>query len=409
VSVLAPLRAPAFRWLAAGRFVSLLGNAIAPVALAFAVLDLTGSLRDLGLVVAARSASNVALLLFGGVLADRLPRQLLLVGSGVAAAATQAAVAALVLTGTATVPLLALLGVVNGAVAALALPASAGLTPQTVPPALLQEANTVLRLGISTAQILGAALGGLLVAAVGPGWGLAADAVCFALAALAFRRVVLPGTAAPPARSTSVVHDLREGWGEFVSRTWVWVVVAQFAVVNAAQTGAVAVLGPAVADAELGRRAWGLVLAALTAGFLAGGLVALVWRPRRALLVGVLGVVTLALPVVLLAAWPVLPALVLGMFLAGVWAELFGIAWDVSLQENVPADRLSRVYSYDMVGSFVAIPLGEAAVGPLAEAYGLHETLYGCAALIVAATLLAACSRSVRTLRRRDVPTPLTA
>lgn len=406
MSALAPLTAPAFRWLAAGRLVSLLGNAIAPVALAFAVLDLTGSLRDLGLVVAARSAANVLLLLFGGVLADRLPRQLVLVGSSLGAAVTQAAVAALVLTGTATVGVLALLGVVNGAVAALALPASSGLTPQTVPATLLQEANTVLRLGISTAQILGAALSGLLVAAVGPGWGLAADAACFGVAAICFSRIVLPGPAASPRARTGVLHDLREGWGEFVSRTWVWVVVAQFSLVNAAYVGAVAVLGPAVADAGLGRRAWGFVLAALTAGFLAGGLLALRWRPRRALLVGVLGILGLALPVGLLAAWPVLPVLAAGMFVAGVGSELFGIAWDVSLQENVPADRLSRVYSYDMVGSFVAIPLGEAATGPLAQAYGLDETLYGCAALIVVATLLTLTSRSVRTLRRRDPPTP---
>ena len=181
--MLAPLRYSAFRYLATGRLVNMLGNGVAPIALAFAVLDLTGSVRDLGLVVGTRSLMTVLFVLFGGVVADRIPRRLVLVGSNVLAALTQAAVATLVLTGTATIPLLLALGAANGIVSALAQPASAAATPQTVPPELIQPANALIRLGINAGMIGGAALGGLLVAAVGPGWGLAVDALTFAIAA----------------------------------------------------------------------------------------------------------------------------------------------------------------------------------------------------------------------------------
>lgn len=281
-----PLTWPAFRWLVAARTTSLLGNSVAPVALAFAVLDLTGRAVDVGLVVAARSLANVLLLLFGGVLADRLPRQLLLVGSSLAAAATQAAVAGLVLSGEATVPTLAVLSAVNGAVAAVAFPAAAALTPQTVPPALLQPANALLRLGTNTSAIGGATAGGLLIAAAGPGYGLAVDAATYALAAGLFSRIRLTGRVAPAA-SSSVLVDLRDGWAEFTARRWTWVVVAQFTVVNAAFLGTTAVLGPVVADQSVGRAAYGLVLAAQTAGLLLGGLVALRWQPDRPLRAGV--------------------------------------------------------------------------------------------------------------------------
>ncbi|MFY1584046.1 MFS transporter [Micromonospora sp. WMMD734] len=234
--MLAPLRYAAFRRLAVGRLVNMVGNAVAPVALAFAVLDLTGSVRDLGLVVGARSLMNVLFVLFGGVLADRVPRRLVLVGSNLLGAVTQAAVAALVLTGTATIPLLLALGAANGVVSALAQPASAAATPQTVPAELIQPANAIIRLGMNAGMIGGTALGGLLVAMVGPGWGLAVDAVTFAVAAVAFAGVRVPAARGAAAR-TGVVADLREGWTEFVARTWVWVVVLGFMVLNAALAG----------------------------------------------------------------------------------------------------------------------------------------------------------------------------
>ncbi|HEX8496305.1 MAG TPA: MFS transporter [Actinomycetales bacterium] len=406
---LAPLRHSDFRWLLLGRLTSALGGAVAPVALAFAVLDLTGSVSDLGLVVGARSAANVLLLLAGGVLADRLPRALLLWASSAAAAVTQAAVAVALLTDRASIGLLVVLSVINGAVSALALPASSALTPQTVPEPLLRQANALLRLGMNTSIIGGAALGGILVAAVGPGWGIAVDAVTFAVAAAAFASIrVARRPQAAGARSRPLA-DLREGWGEFRSRTWVWVVVLQFMVVNAALVGAVAVLGPAIADETFGRRLWGLLLAAETVGFVVGGLITLRWQPRHALRWSVLGIAVTAVPLLALAHQP--QALVVGaaMFVSGIAIEQFAVAWDVSLQQQIPPDRLARVYSYDMVGSFVAIPVGQTLIGPLALAIGRTRTLELAAGAVVLATLAALASSGVRTLTsvRSAAPQPV--
>lgn len=371
------------------------------MALAFAVLDLTGSARDLGVVLAARSVSNVCLLLVGGLLADRWPRHVLLVSSSLAAATSQAAVAVLVLTGAATVPWLVVLSAVNGAVAALSLPAASALTPQTVPERDLRSANALLRLGTNGTLIAGAGFGGLLVAVAGPGWGLLLDAVTFAAAAGLYARIRPAGVRVARPRQPPLT-ELLEGWSEFVRRRWVWVVVAQFCAVNAAFTGAMTVLGPLVAEGTVGRDGYGLVLAVQGAGLVAGGLLAIRWRPTHPLRAGVALTALTALPALALAQHPTLPVLVAAAFLPGVAIEQFGVAWDVSLQQHVTPERLARVYSYDMLGSFLAIPVGQIAVGPLAEHVGIQRALLGCAAIILVATCLALSTSSVRQLRGRE-------
>ena len=408
----APFRHAAFRYLAAGRVVTMLGNAVAPIALAFAVLDLTGSARDLGLVVGARSLTNVIFILFGGVVADRLPRQFVMVASGALAALSQAVVATLVLTDTATVPLLMALGAVNGVVSAFAFPAAAALIAQTVPQDIRKQANAVNRLGINAATILGASLGGLLIAAVGPGWGLVVDATTFGLAGVLFAFVRVPSYRdEAPARPESTLYQLREGWVEFVSHTWVWVVVLGFCFWNMALVGALSVLGPIVADDSFGRQTWGLILAAQTVGMVAGAILAMRLRVRHLLL---LGVTCCAGPLLLLLSLALTPALVVlipAAFVAGMAVEQFGIAWEVSIQEHIAPDKLARVYSYDALGSFIAIPIGQVAAGPIAEAAGTHVALLiagGVLALSVVGMLL---SRGVRTLEHRQTkvamdPTP---
>ncbi|WP_255686047.1 MFS transporter [Micromonospora okii] len=395
--MLAPLRHGAFRCLAAGRMVNMLGNGVAPIALAFAVLDLTASVGDLGLVVGARSLMTVLFVLFGGVVADRIPRGLVLVGSNALGALTQAAVAVVVLTDMATIPLLLALGAANGVVSALSQPASAAATPQTVPPELVQQANALVRLGINTGMIGGAALGGVLVAAVGPGWGLAVDALTFALAAAAFACVRVAALPAKGAR-TGILADLRVGWTEFTARTWVWAVVLGFMLLNAALSGGVNVLGPAVADETIGRSAWGVVLASQTAGMVVGGLIALRTRVRRLLLLGVVCMFAESLLLVGLALAPAIVVLVPAALAVGIAVEQFAVAWDTSIAQHIPADRLARVYSYDMLGSWVAIPLGQVAVGPLAAVVGTRDTLLILAALVVLAVLGMLASRDVRRL-----------
>ncbi len=405
IPLFAPLREARFRALVAGRTCADFGNAVAPFALAFAVVDLTGSAVDLGVVVGARSLANVLLLLFGGMLADRLPRSVILQGTETAAAVTQAAIAASVLCGFASVPLLAGLSLVNGAVSAISLPAAASLTPLTVPGTLLTQANALVRLLSNTGRIAGAGVAGVLVAFAGSGWALAGNALLFLSAALAYRRIRLPsGERVPGSRPLA---ELAEGWREFRARAWVWLVVLQFMIVNAVSTGALVVIAPLVADDTFGRTGWGLALAVRTAGSLVGGLLAARWQPRRMLLIGVALIMLNALPILALGETPYLLPLLLAMFLSGVAIERFSVAWDVSLQENIPPDKLARVYSYDMLGSFIAVPLGQISAGPLAEHAGREATLLGGAALVVGATALVLCSPQVRNLVRRTPVSPV--
>jgi MFS family permease len=406
MSTLAPLRYRSFRLLISARAVNALGSSFAPIALAFAVLDLTGSAGDLGLVVAARTLPNVVFLLFGGVLADRLPKHRLMVLSCVAAAVTQAAVAALVLTDSATVPLLIGFALVNGTVSALSLPASAAILPLTVPADIRQQANALSRLSLNGAAIIGAPTGGIVVAGIGPGWGILVDAVSFAIAALLF--ALLRPPAAPATADVERPHifaDLRTGWSEFRSRTWLWAVVAGFCVLNACSFGGLSVLGPVVADDTIGRRAWGLVLAAETAGLIVGGLIAIRLRLRRLLFVGVASCFFMAGPVLVLGLYPRVGALLAAAFVAGLMVEQFGVAWETTMQEHIPGEKLARVYSYDMVGSFLAIPVGQVVVGPVASGVGLKPTLIGTAVLMILAVLGMLSSRDVRTLPHK-LPEP---
>jgi MFS family permease len=392
-----PLRFAPFRYLFAARLFTVVGNGVAPIALAFAVLDMSGSAVELGVVVAARSVANMAVLLVGGVVADRLPRNAVLLATSLLAAATQGTIAWLVLDGSATIPALVALSVANGAAAALSLPASSALVPQTVPTASLRGANALLRLGLNGGTIFGSVAGAALVAAVGPGWGLAIDAVGFAIAGPLFLRVGKDRSATERNR-TSVFEDLRDGWREFSSRSWVWSVVAQFALVNACFVGAIAILGPVIADATFGRASWGLVVGAEAVGLAVGALISMRWQPRHALFVGVVLVAACALPVTLLAVAPVVPLLVVAFFLGGVAIEQFSVAWDVALQSHIPPDRLARVYSYDMLGSLAAMPIGQLAAGPLAVHFGTPPVLLAAAAIIVAATAATALLPAVRKL-----------
>ncbi|MFE1169872.1 MFS transporter [Nocardiopsis sp. NPDC058789] len=395
----APLAHAPFRLLVTGRVLMLFGNGMAHVALAFAVLDVTGSLAQVGLVVGARSLANVALLLFGGVLADRLPRTVVIQGACLLAALSQGLLALSLISGAATLGLMVALSVLNGAAAAANLPAIAALTPQTVPGSLLRQANAVAGVAKQVGMFAGMSAGGVLVGLVGPGWAIGVDALLFAAAGVVFLFLRVPSTAA---RSRGVLRDLLDGWGEFVARPWVWIIVLQFMVVNAGWSSVTAVLGPGIADDTFGRTTWGLLMAANSLGLLVGGVLAARWQPQRALLYGTALVTLQTLPFFVLAGpSPLVPLLFAAMFAGGVAVEQFTVAWEVSVQENVPPERLSRVYSYDALGSFVAMPVGQIAIGPVAEAIGPERSLLIVAGLTLAATLAAVATPSVRSLRRR--------
>jgi MFS family permease len=398
----APLREREFRLLFTGRTISLVGSAIAPVALAFAVLDLTGSKTDLGLILAAREVPLIVFLLVGGIWADRLPRNRVMVGANVASALSQAVAATLLITGAAEIWHLAALASVNGAASAFFFPASAGVIPQTVPAPILQQANALLALAMNSAMIGGAAVAGFLVAAFGPGWAIAIDAGTYLAGASLVVLMRLP--AVEPNESTRFISELAVGWREFRSRTWLWVIVLQFSFLLMVTMGAFSVLGPVVAAEELGgAKAWGAILTAQAAGLVAGGLLGLRFRPRRMLVAATLGILVIPAPLLALGFPLALPAIAAVAFLAGIGNEIFGLLWHTTMQQEIPPDKLSRVYSYDALGSIGLVPVGYALAGPVAEAIGVRATLWSAAAIGVAVTLAVLAVRDVRSLERRHV------
>jgi MFS family permease len=395
------LRVPNFRRYWFAQSVNMAGSTMAPVALAFAVLHVSDSARALGLVLAANTIPMVLLLLFGGVLADRLPRMLLVRGGNLVMGLTQAFAAWLVISGQAELWMLVVLEAVNGAVSAVVFPAMQGLFPQLVPRELLQQANVLQSLVRGGLRIVGPTVSALLVVGVGPGWALAADALTWVAAAILLLRVDVPGSQHLEASST--LAELREGWSLFASTTWLWVVVIAFSVLNAVHSGAWFTLGPAHAKATIGATGWGYLMSAESLGLLATTLVMLRVRLERPLLAGMLGCAFMGLPILLFGLLTSMPVLLAATFLAGAGIEVFSLGWSLAMQENIEERMLSRAFSYDALGSFVAMPVGQLVYGPLGEAFGYRGVLVTSGVVYVAVALGTLSSPSVRQLQRLRV------
>jgi MFS family permease len=394
-----PLRERGFRLLWAGRTISELGSALVPVALTFAVLDLSGSATSLGLVLAAAFVPRVVLLLPGGVIADRLPRRVVVLVTDLLRAVSQALVAYLLLSGQAQVWQLILLFFVYGAADAFFSPASTGLVPEVVSSERFQQANALLSLSASIALIAGPALAGVLVAAWGPGVVFAVDAATFAVSSFAL--ALLGGFRRHAAAAGSgVVADLRAGWHEVAGRTWVWTSIAYFSLSNLA-VAPLFVLGPVVAKESLGgAEAWGLILMGAGIGSLLGDAAALVLRPRRALMPGYLALATWSLAPLLLAHRSS-PVVVAAAGALGFAALSFSNAlWLTTLQERIPSRSLSRVSAYDWLGSRLFQPIGYALAGPAGAAFGIPATLVAGAVVHASASVAVALSPAIRNVRR---------
>jgi MFS family permease len=403
----APLRERNFAWYYASRFSNTLGGTMAQIALTFAVLDLTDSAGALGQVLAARTVPMVLFLLFGGVIADRLPRVLILRVGSVVLAATQGAAAYLILTDTAELWMLIVLEALNGTVLALTWPAFAALLPQLVPRDQLQQANVLSAGARGAMRIIGPTIAAWLVVGAGAGWALAADALTWLIAGLLLVKVRLPARAETgEARSTLV--ELREGWTVFAGTTWLWVVVVAFALLNAIHAGAWLTLGPAMAKETFGERGWGYALSAESVGLLLTTAVMMRRRLERPLLVGMIAISALSLPLILLGSTSSVLFVVIGALIAGAGIEVFNLGWNLAMQENIEERMLSRAYSYDALGSFVAMPVGQLAWGPLGLAFGNSRVLVVSGIAYAAICLLVLCSRSVRDLPRRPVEIEVT-
>lgn len=380
----------------AGSTVSSFGDRLVPVALAFAVLDLTGSVTDLGVVLAAQTVPLVVFLLLGGVWADRLPRQALMLSSDLVRALSQGASAALLLSGSAQVWELAALQAVYGTADAFFGPASTAVVPQTVPADRLQEANALLALSGSISAVLGPAVAGALVATIGAGWGLAIDSVTFVLSAAFLSQLRIPRVRG--VESTRMIDELRTGWQTFRSRTWLWVTAGYFALFLAFSYSPLQVLGPQVARRFLGGAgAWAAISVARGIGSLAGGGLGLRWRPRHPLravfIVFIIGTPALLAAV---AAHVAVPIIIAFGLIDGITAAFFNTVWFTALQTDVPPAELSRAASWDYLASVTPLPLGQAVAGPIAGAVGIAATLYGAGALTLVLLLIVLAVPAVR-------------
>lgn len=383
-----------------GQAVSVLGDRLVMVAMPFAVLSIPGAgLSGVGLVLGASALSLGLFVLVGGVVADRLPRQLTMLGSDAVRAVAQALSAGLLLSGHATVWRLVALQVVYGAAEAFFRPAVLGLVRQVVARGEEQPANALLALTSNVSMVAGPAAAGVLVAVLGPGGALAVDAGTFAVSALTL--AALRPRPAAPADGTGFRDQLAGGFREVRSRSWVWSTLLAFCAYHALVLPSLFVLGPQVAnDIRDGASSWGVISAGFGVGAVAGSLLALRWRPTRpGLVIGL--TLSLASAQAAICAAPLPTWSVAALEAAtGVCVSLCFTVWETALQERIPPRAQSRVSSFDYLGSLTLMPVGFVLVGPVAERLGTRTTAVGASLIGAAVCLAVAASGGLRSLRR---------
>jgi MFS family permease len=381
-----PLRLPAFRLLFAARAISYVGTYLAPIAVAFAILDNGGGATAVGLSFAAWTLAQVATLALGGVVGDRVPRRVVMVGSDLASTVVRTTMGVLLVSGHAEIWQLIALQACGGAAVAFYSPASYGLVREVVPEDELQPANGLLAIARYAAFPVGAATGGAIVAFIGPGAALLVDAGTYATSALLLSRIHVRSMARAGA---GFIKELREGWSAFVEQTWVWVLVVYVSLYFLITYAPFFVLGPYVAKHSMdGARSWAFVVAGEGIGSLLGGVTGIRWRPRGRPMVttGLLLMIT-AVQDLLLAFHPATLPLALAATGSGFAFALGSVVWDTTLQRKVPPEKLARVASYAWMGAMVFLPAGYALAGPIAMAIGVKTYLTIAAGWIVASTL----------------------
>lgn len=391
---LSPLATPNFRYFFIGQVVNRLGSSMAGVALAFAVLDIDDSASALGWVVAASSIPMVLFMLLGGAVADRLPRAVVLRGCNLVQGVAQSITAFLVISGHAEIWHLVVLQAVAGTVFAVSYPAFLGMVPILLPVEERKAAFLLIGQATSLVGILGPAVSGLLVATTGPGWALAVDATTYLVAASMLVLVRLPPGDRSQARA-SVLGDFAAGWAFARQLGWVIPGASCALVFNALVSGGINVLGPVIADDTIGSEGWGLAGSAQAVGvFVAAFFLAKVTltRPMKAIMASF---VVWCVPMLVLGTHVNVWLLAASFAVAGAALSLLDLSWNLLVQEKVPEAMLSRIMAIDGFFSFVAMPIGQVAVGPLAGAFGASRVEIG---FFVVAVLVAGFALTRRVL-----------
>lgn len=373
-----------FRKVLVARLTSNFGNGLGPIALAFGVLDLPGATaQTLSLVMFSQMLPLVAFMLFGGVIADRYPKALMVGGSDIMLSLFVITNGVMFLTGTVSVQSLVIIGFLSGILHALWWPAMSALPTEIVKEHQLQSANSAIGISANITYMLGTVTGGIIVAAIGSGWALVTDGVSFLIAGILIIQLRHFGTRREQTEnSPTVLQDLRVGWSEFRSRSWVVTVVLGYAVIAMLMESVFTVVGPAHAKAHLGGpKPWSWILASMTLGMLTAVAVTLKVRPKRPIFIGVLTQVLVGIWWLSLGFSDLMPLLVLTAIGAGFAMDFFMVLWQTALQTQIPREALSRVSSYDAFGSLALAPLGIIVAGPLVTHFGTVVVLKTFAAI----------------------------
>jgi MFS family permease len=403
-----PLRNRNFRWFFLGYMTSMFGSGMSPVGIAFAVLDAGGNASSLGLVLTASVSLTVICLLFGGVVADRVGRRAVMLGSDIVRCASTAVFAAAVFTGHPPLVLLVGLSAVEGAATGFFSPALIALTPELVDADLLFDSNILIGLANNIGNVAGPAVAGVLIVASNAGVVIALDAASFAVSALSLG--ILRIGSIRPEQGQSMLRDLRAGWDAWRSRTWLWLTDLKFALFNAIVYAPLLVLGPVIAKSRLGGAdAWGLILAAQGIGAVAVGIAIAGRQLSRPLQVVILAQAAWALPLIGLAIPLPTPAVGAAALIAGAGSAVTFIAWNTTLQRNVPGELLARVGAYDFLASFALGPVGLAIVGPVASRTGSSALLWFGALWQLLSTVVVLGLPQIRNFRGRAANDPASA
>ncbi|HEY6961924.1 MAG TPA: MFS transporter [Gaiellaceae bacterium] len=392
---LAPLQERRYRLLWLGRVSSGVGDALVPVALTFAVLAIDRSSTALGVVLGTLTVSRVAFTLAGGVVADRLSRRTIMVGCDLVRMAVEAFTATMLFTHNMTLPLFVATGALFGTASAFFGPASDGLVPQTITAANLQPANALLGMSRNTLMVFGPAVSGVIVAVAGPAYVFAIDAVTFAASAFFLVQLDVAAPLRPPRHSFA--RELAAGFREVRSRGWVRSSLAGFAVSNMA-FAAFLVLGPLIFLAHFhdAKQLWGVVAACGSFGAIVGAILSVKLQPRHPLYGAFVASTLVAVPIAALAGPLPWPAIALAWGVGGGAIAVANTWWETTLQRLIPEHVYSRVRSYDILVSFVFMPVGMVAFGPIADAAGFEWTLLAAAAVAATASIAVAFVPGVR-------------
>jgi Transmembrane secretion effector len=393
------LRLRSFRIFYIGQTISAVGSAMSFLAITFAILRIGGSATDLGVVLGVGTLPALVLMLLGGVAGDRWERRRILLIADLASFFCQGALAVLLLSGNAEIWHFLVVSLVDGAVMAFSAPAAVGLMPSLVDSSDLQQANSLLGMSRNTAGIVGPPIAGVLIAVASPGWALAVDAASFLASALFLGR--LPRSVGSVSAGKSLWGDIAQGWHEFSSRTWVWLMVLSFATYQATVLPAIYVLGPVLAERDFsGASTWAVVLSARAVGALAAGAVLLRWRPRLPLVVSA-ALVLLDIPFLLALAvgFPV-AVVIVGAVISSAGVIGADTLWESTLQERVSPDVLSRVSSYDWFGSIAINPLGFALIGGISGVLGAGPVLFGTLSILVVVHVGLIMTPAIRSIKR---------